>query len=217
MLMLINPMDEFGANKDTYMPGRELDRWIEYYVLDTDDLVVETVSYNDLYKHIENGVAISNVVIIDGVLTLRGGTDCVKLLELERSLLGGVVQIRDKGIEINKNFHALWIETFTRTSQGGAVLGSCLRINGKRMCKWVSDAEFIGSYIPYLFKVGEYLIVKYFVTYMRLEWCRMFTLIFDMSGQLIDIITQGNIFDIEYGSLDPVFTSKFLSLMRGKY
>lgn len=212
MFYLVN----FGNSlfKSRSRRAHDNDRLLEsedYFVLDTDDLVVEQVSYDTLFDLVlHKNIKIKGVKRygIDMFLSSHGWAMCDY----------GTPRLTYKG--------TVALRTAACLSVRGNLLEFRVGVHNDVACLYINNVQYVYWYVKnnnldivnilYFYKVGKYLIVRLVIEEsMRSIWESVLTVIVDFSGNVIDVLDLSGVSLMR--SKDPAFSSKFSMTLAHKY
>lgn len=211
MFFVINPQNraQVGFALTSYLEPAD-----DIYVLDTEDLVVEKVSFSYLYNILSTELKYEfRGVHIDGdfieVIYTVSFTDYLKgwgylICNKEKVVYTGkgvlLINGIDIGLQVEQSDELIYIS-----------------VNGECACVYQEKGDSVRSGVAYVFRLSDYYIVRYI--YQCNMWSVISTVfILDMGGLLIDVIPDRRYKNqVGVESKNPRFTSKYIALHIEKY
>lgn len=218
MLMVINPFNYMFS--DTKFNVRKLLESDVFYVLDTDDLLVEEIAYTDLHNIItQYKVSICNIdYSAGGLYTRAGGIEFVNLHDKMLPLLGGRIEYRFRAEFV---FNDVSVK-FNITHYAVSVTSACYRLhmNSSILCSW-EDGQTTSSVIDniYAFRLGNYIVIRLSVLLTGITWKKrcVLTPVLDMNGGLVAFVSSNDVNISDIGMSDAKFGAKLKMLVGEKY
>lgn len=216
MLFIINPCDTLH-NREIELYRLELSLSENYYILDTSDLSVEEVSYQELDSRIQHGVKITNVEDANYRLLVRDNaipfyTYARFKSDSDIQCLGGrllygkslCLDGRDLGLlfRVEKGVLSIYY--------GGRLVYTC-----NITAKTIAEAG-----VAYIYKVGNYIALRIVVTLVLSDDCVAPVFIIDMNGNLVDVVEMNNRYSTSrkyIESADIAFITKYKTFIERRY
>lgn len=232
MLMVV-PRYEYPYNRRWFdIPASELIQDEEIYVLDTDDLTVERVSWEYLFDACRNkGIKFYNIecyysdvwnteiIAFDNnlvdFLTIPDIIDSIECLD------GQVVitpyKLRNVKLTVS-GVKYLFDLRRTDYDYASGTESFDFRVNRKKIFSIeLSALSSVTWGISYLFKLNDYLVVKFLLVSDVTRATNVLTIVLSLKGELIDIFgREDDIFKgVDFPSKDKTFRAKYLMTRKG--
>lgn len=225
MLMVVNPFDVIHSGFPIVnVNGQTLTRDMEYYVLDTDDLQVEQVSYTELQHAIESGVVISNISQGSGFLFISDfGWTLTDIIGIRAEFFRGRIIVDKSGdIEVNGRRISLHLQREFSLDSSDTV-DYVLNLVCVSRYVWNDKKTYSFDYdLLYFYKLNDYLVIRISVELNNIggravSLIYIFSLIVDFGGEVISFIPDSRLPNEGVINRDPVFTAKYLAMQERKY
>lgn len=232
MLIAVN-MSRYVTSRGAYYSAvlsmAVLDKVI--YVLDTDDLVIQSIKCKKLLHLIEsNKVSIENLVVENGMLKVSPTFLDMRSSNDEVVSLDGLVKYRgDVKSNVYKYVDFPGKDLITINGKE-FVMGFCNGhgdlLSGESYLEFYINWDKVFSIesrihmprmsgIPYYYVVNNYLVIQYMLVDL---YCHTVSVVLSLSGELIDVFSSDMLFaEIDYHSKDKKFRTKYLTANGGRY
>lgn len=221
MLMVINPLNIVFENKSRILDGRPLDMGCNYYVLDTDDMAVETTDFNGLWNAIVGkGIEVWNVRCIEGMLFFRLSDWSFLGLSGNLILQGGKIAFTGKSTFVFPNIQTNISVVGSRRGLDRQII--YFYVGGQNVYAW-EDVISVSCtrYILYMYKIGEYYVVRVKVELDRGLGARhlLYTIavVLTNDGRFMSLLPDKDLPPYEGECEDPGFMAKFKMLGGRRY
>lgn len=183
------------------------------YVLDTDDLVVEEVSFQSMWNWLKLGVEINNAyIVVDEIRCCPYGFHgCMKNASIhEVSCLNGrLVYNKYRGVL----FDGIDLDLRVSIELNSVLLG----FKGKCVVTYKLPMDTTRVSVLYAYILNQYIVLKTLIVY-SFSTRIVTSIIIDMTGELVDVIPDKSfISEVAVVSKDPSFSVKYAALRNDKY
>lgn len=245
MLVLLNQFDMIHEDNIYENVNETLRFEKNFYILDTDDMVVESISYKDLYSYIKDEIiSVANVIyddevddlycceenytfmdyVYDGFQTTDG---YVKFKINERNRINGIVTINNKSYELKVGLCKEDIDGFYNN----------VLLNNKVICsirtedglyfrrdffedKDCADDYLDGFYgVPYIASLGDKYLIHFYITSGGVGFELL--LVIDRNGDIYDIFPlsgfEDYFYNFKFKPKSMVFRTKYKTIFKEKY
>lgn len=216
MLMAINPFDiiHTGETRSKF----ELEDTV--YILDTDDLSVESINGKLLFEYMKSGLRVRNILLED---RLSMGSFCF-FWEYITICRGEAIETTDGLFQMTNNHSFLLggknISYSKVVAAGGTIIELVSDGESMDLCIYTTDKVMIDMGVGYVYRVNDYLVMRNLMFSREVVSSEpiLTTIIFDLNGEVIGVVPDKRVASsVLVPSRDSVFVAKFNTVWGERY